>query len=103
MGHTSHPTSESGTVNERLWDLYELLCMVELVKLDEFVTRVKSGELGDVPTEDMVSFLREIEANMLQNIEVKAMEHQAYPEMANHVTEDTHKVIDELIEVRRRS
>jgi len=55
-------------VNERLWDLYEQLCMVELVKLDEFVTRVKSGEFGEFPTEDMVSFLREIEGNMLQNI-----------------------------------
>lgn len=103
MGGKSHLTSEGGTVNERLWELYEQLCMVELVKLDEFVARLKSGEFGEFPTEDVVSFLREIEANMLQNIEVKTMEHQSYAEMADQVSEDTHKMIDELIEDLRRS
>ncbi len=32
------------TVNERLWDLYEQLCMVEMVPLEDFVHRIKSGE-----------------------------------------------------------
>jgi hypothetical protein len=104
MGDESpHPTSEGGTMNERLWDLYEQLCMVELVSLDEFVRRVKTGEFGEFPTDTMVSFLREIEANMLQNIQVKTMEHQVYADMADQVSEDTHKMFDELIEELRRS
>jgi len=90
-------------MNERLWELYEQLCMVEMVPLDEFVRRVKSGELGDFPTEDMVSFLREVEANVLQNIQVKTQEHQRYAEMADEVSADTQKMFDELIEELRRS
>ncbi len=90
-------------MNERLWELYEQLCMVEMVQLDEFVHRVKSGELGEFPTDEVISFLREIEANMLQNIQVKTMEHQAYAEMADEVSEETQKMFEELIEELRRS
>jgi hypothetical protein len=89
-------------MNERLWEIYEQLCLVEMVPLPEFVGRVKSGEFGEFETEDVVGFLREIEANMLQNIQSKTMEHQAYAEMADQVSEDTEKMFDELIEEVRR-
>ena len=89
-------------MNERLWEIYEQLCLVEMVPLPEFVTRVKTGEFGEFETEDIVGFLREIEANMLQNIQVKTMEHQAYAEMADQVSEDTQKMIEELIDDVRR-
>lgn len=89
-------------MNERLWELYEQLCMVEMVPLDDFVRRVKSGEFGEFTTEDVVSFLREVEANVLQNIQVKTQEHQSYAEMADQVSEDTQKMFDELIEELRR-
>jgi nitrogenase subunit NifH len=89
-------------VNERLWDLYEQLCMVELVPLEEFVHRLKSGEFGEFPTDEIVSFLREIEANMLQNIQGKTAEHQAYAEMADEVSEQTQKMFEELIEEVQR-
>ncbi len=90
-------------MNERLWELYEQLCMVEMVPLSEFVHRVKSGEFGEFPTDEVISFLREIEANMLANIQVKTMEHQAYAEMADEVSEETQKMFEELIEELRRS
>jgi len=89
-------------MNERLWELYEQLCMVEMVPLDEFVRRLKSGELGDFPTDDVIAFLREIEANMLQNIQAKTMEHHTYAEMADEVSAETQKMFDELIEELRR-
>jgi len=89
-------------MNERLWEIYEQICLVEMVPLPEFVTRVKTGEFGEFETEDVVEFLREIEANMLQNIQVKTMEHQAYAEMADQVSEDTQKMIEELIDDVRR-
>ena len=89
-------------MNERLWEIYEQLCLVEMVPLPEFVTRGKTGEFGEFETEDVVEFLREIEANMLQNIQVKTMEHQAYAEMADQVSEDTQKMFEELIEDVRR-
>lgn len=89
-------------MNERLWDLYEQLCMVEMVPLEEFVHRLKAGEFGEFPTDEIVSFLREIEANMLQNIQVKTVEHQAYAEMADEVSEQTQKMFEELIEEVQR-
>jgi hypothetical protein len=89
-------------MNERLWEIYEQLCLVEMVPLPEFVSRVKTGEFGGFETEDVVEFLREIEANMLQNIQVKTMEHQTYAEMADEVSEDTQKMFEELIEDVRR-
>lgn len=95
-------SSWGATVNERLWEIYEQLCLVEMIGLDEFVRRLKSGEFGDFPTDDVISFLREIEANMLQNIQVKTMEHQAYAEMADAVSEETQKMFEELIEELRR-
>lgn len=90
-------------MHERLWDIYEQVCMVELQGLDEFIRRLKSGEFGEFPTDEVVSFLREIESNMLQNIQVKTMEHQAYAEMADEVSEETQKMFDELIEEFRRT
>lgn len=89
-------------MNERLWDLYEQLCMVEMVPLEEFVHRLKAGEFGEFPTDEIVSFLREIEANMLQNIQVKTAEHQAYAEMADEVSEQTQRMFEELIEEVQR-
>ena len=102
-GRRFPPISEGGTINERLWELYEQVCMVEMVGLDEFVRRLKSGEFGEFSTDDIISFLREVEANMLQNIQVKTMEHQAYAEMADEVSEETQKMFDDLIEELRRS
>lgn len=90
-------------MNERLWEIYEQLCMVEMLGLDEFVRRIKSGEFGEFPTDEVVSFLHEIEANMLQNIQIKTMEHQAYADMADEVAEETQKMFEELIEELRRA
>lgn len=90
-------------MNERLWEIYEQLCMVEMLGLDEFVRRIKSGEFGEFATDEVVSFLHEIEANMLQNIQIKTMEHQAYADMADEVAEETQKMFDELIEELRRA
>jgi len=90
-------------MHERLWEIYEQLCLVEMVSLEEFVRRLKSSEFGEFATDDVVSFLREIEANMLQNIQVKTMEHQAYAEMADEVSEQTQRMFDDLIEEVRRA
>ncbi len=89
-------------MNERLWEIYEQLCLVEMVPLDDFVHRLKSGEFGEFANDDVIGLLREIEANMLQNIEAKTAEHQVYAEMADEVSEQTQRMIEELIEEVRR-
>ncbi|HET6947094.1 MAG TPA: hypothetical protein VFJ45_04710 [bacterium] len=89
-------------MNERLWEIYEQLCLVEMQSLEELVRRLKAGEFGEFPTDEVIGFLREIEANMLQNIRVKTMEHQAYAEMADEVSEQTQRRFDDLIEQVRR-
>lgn len=90
-------------MTERLWDIYEQLCQVELRGLDEFVRRVKGGEFGAFPRDDVIAFLREIEANMVDNIQTKAMEHYRYAEMVDQVSEETHVMFDELVEEFERA
>ncbi len=90
-------------MTERLWDIYEQLCQVEMRGLDEFVRRVKSGEFGEFPRCDVVAFLREIEATMLNSIHSKAMEHQRYADVEEQVSEQAHEIFDELIEDYERS
>jgi hypothetical protein len=90
-------------MTERLWEIYEQLCQIEMRSLDEFIRRLKAGEFGDFSRDDVIAFLREIEANMLTNIQTKAMEHSSYAEMADEVTEETHWMIDDLIEEYERA
>ena len=85
-------------MSERLWEIYEQMCQVEMKPLPEFVHRLKMGEFGDFERADVVAFLREIEAGMVSNIQTKAMEHQRYAEMADEVSEETHSMFEELIE-----
>lgn len=89
-------------MTERLWEIYEQLCQIEMRSLDEFVRRIKSGEFGDFSRDDVIAFLREIEATMLTNIQTKALEHHRYAEMADEVSEDTHAMFDDLIEQYER-
>ncbi|MBI3329248.1 MAG: hypothetical protein HYZ81_21420 [Nitrospinae bacterium] len=83
---------------DRLWELYEHWCMEELVSLRELVLRVKAGEFGTFAREDVVSFLREIEANMHENIELKAMEDPRLSMLKDERLEETTQMIEELID-----
>ncbi len=85
-------------MSERLWEIYEQMCQVEMKPLPEFVHRLKAGEFGEYDRDDVVAFLREIEANMVSSIQTKAMEHARYAEMADEVSEETHSMFEELIE-----
>jgi hypothetical protein len=84
---------------DRLWALYEHWCMEELVSLREFISRLKAGEFGSFTRHDVVGFLREIEANMLQNIELKAMEDPTLEALKEDRIAETSQEIDELIAV----
>ena len=90
-------------MTERLWEIYEQLCQIEMRGLDEFVRRLKEGEFGDFPREDVIAFLREIEASMVTNIQTKALEHYRYAEMVDQVSEETHAMFDELIDEFQRA
>jgi hypothetical protein len=82
---------------ERLWELYEHWCMEELIGLHEFVMRLKAGEFGAFSRSNIVSFLREIEANMLENIELKAMEDPRLEDLKEQRMAETSQEIDDLI------
>jgi hypothetical protein len=82
---------------EHLWGLYEHWCMEELISLREFVTRLKAGEFGTFARDDVVGFLREVEANMLENIELKAMEDPMLDSLKEERMAETSQEIDELI------
>ncbi|MBI3998333.1 MAG: hypothetical protein HY355_04810 [Armatimonadetes bacterium] len=90
-------------MTERLWEIYEQLCQVEMKGLDEFVRRLKSGEFGEFPRPEIIAFLRDIEAAMLANIHTKAMEHARYAEMEDQVSEQWHEYFDSLVEEFERA
>lgn len=82
---------------DRLWELYEHWCMEEVISLREFVTRLKAGEFGVFRRDDVVDFLREIESNMLENIELKATEEPMLEDMKEQYMAETSQEIDDLI------
>ncbi len=81
----------------RLWELYEHWCMEELISLREFILRLKGGEFGPFARDDVVVFLREIESNMLENIELKAMEDPYLSTLKEERIAETAQMIEELI------
>ena len=84
-------------MNEQLWDLYQTVCQEEMRPLGEFVGRLLAKEWGPYPKEDILELLREIEGQMLSNIQVKAMEGPRFAEMADEVSEQTQKEFEALI------
>jgi hypothetical protein len=82
---------------DRLWELYEHWCMEELISLREFVARLKAGEFGAFGRDEVVGFLREIEASMLENIELKALENPLLEELKEERLSETSQEIDELV------
>jgi hypothetical protein len=84
-------------VNERLWELYQTVCQEEVRPLDEFVRRLLGGEWGRYSKEDVLELLREVEGQMLSNIQVKAMEGPRFAEMADEVSERTQREFEALV------
>ena len=82
---------------DHLWELYEHWCMEELISLREFVARLKAGEFGAFRRDEVVGLLREIEASMLENIELKAMESPLLEELKEERMVETSQEIDALI------
>jgi hypothetical protein len=80
-----------------LWGLYEHWCMEEVISLREFVTRLKAGEFGVFHRDEVVDFLREIESNMLENIELKATEEPMLEDMKEQYMAETSQEIEDLI------
>jgi len=82
---------------DRLWALYEHWCMEELISLREFILRLKEGEFGPFAREDIVAFLHEVEANMHENIELKAMEDPHLDALKEDRIAETTQMIEDLI------
>ncbi len=84
-------------MNERLWDAYERVCVVELQPVAELIRRLRAGEFGPVPRAEVVGLLRQLQQNVLANVYVKAQEHPVYAQRAAEVAEEQRQTFDELI------
>ncbi|MDR5684358.1 MAG: hypothetical protein QN163_10110 [Armatimonadota bacterium] len=84
-------------MNERLWDAYERVCMVEMRPLPELIARLRSGEFGQFGREEVVAFLARIRDNVLANIHLKAGEHPAYAERAEQTAIEQERMFERLI------
>lgn len=81
---------------QELLDKYYELSM-EGVDLRGFLDRLDAGEFGRVEPEAVVEFLRELEAVILSNIEVKAQEAPHYAQRREEVIQETQREFDELV------
>jgi len=71
--------------------------MEELISLREFMLRVKAGVFGSFTRDQIVTFLREIETNILENIEVKSTEDPSLSAMKEDRIDETTRMIEDLI------
>jgi hypothetical protein len=85
-------------VSEQLWELYRTVCQDEMRPLGEFIDRLLAREWGAFPREEILDLLREIEGQMLSNIQIKTMEGSRFAEMADEVSEETQKQFEALID-----
>jgi hypothetical protein len=90
-------TREGERIMDRLWALYEHWCMEELISLREFILRVKAGEFGPFSRDEVIALLREIEANILANIELKAMEDPELEALKEERMAETNQEIEALV------
>lgn len=81
---------------DALMDLYYDVSM-EGVDLRRFLERLDAGEWGPVAPDVVVDFLRDLEAVILSNIDVKAMEGPHYAGRRMDVIEETQREFEELI------
>ena len=81
----------------RPWELYQTVCQEEMQPLNDFVDRVLENEWGPYSKDDILDLLREIEGQMLSNIQVKAMEGPRFAGMADEVSEQTQREFETLI------
>ncbi|HEY8394429.1 MAG TPA: hypothetical protein VIK92_06510 [Thermaerobacter sp.] len=79
-----------------LLDKYYEVSM-EGVDLRRFLDRLDAGEFGKVEPEVVVEFLRELEAVILSNIEIKAQEAPHYAQRREEVIQETQREFDELV------
>jgi len=84
-------------VNDRLWDAYEQVCVVELRPVRELVDRLRAGQFGPFPRQEVLDLLRTLQHNVLANVYVKAQEHPAYAEQAHRVAEEQRELFDALL------
>ncbi len=82
---------------KRLSELYWDVTQEEFLSLEEFLRRVKDGRYGTYPPEDIVSFLREVEANILANIDLKLEEAPQLAPLREDRIRETKQLIEDLI------
>lgn len=82
----------------KLADVYWERMQEEILSLEEFLDRAKAGEFGAYSPEDFVRFLREVEANILHNIDLKLEEAPHLAPMREARIEETQAMIAQLIE-----
>lgn len=81
---------------EGLMDRYYELSM-EGVDLKGFLDRLDQGEFGPVDPQSVVDFLRNLQALILGNIDVKAQEGPHYAQRRQEVVEDVQREFDQLV------
>ena len=81
---------------EALMDRYYEVSM-EGVDLKGFLQRLDRGEWGPVDAQAVVDFLRQLQALILANIDVKAQEGPHYAQRLDEVIQEVQREFDQLV------
>lgn len=79
-----------------LRSIYTDLLLEEYLELEEFVARAQTGEFGDFSRDDIVAFLREMELDVMSNIETQLAAHPHWEPMKEQAAANVQRRIQEL-------
>lgn len=81
-----------------LYDIYVERMMEEYFTLPEFMERVQRGEFGRFGRAEVTDFLRQVERDILSNIEIKIAADARLADQREERIEETRQMIQELID-----
>lgn len=86
-------TSPAEQIMDTYWDLFT----EEQIDLEAFCTRLAAGEFGNYEPDDIEEFLREVELNILRNIETMLEANPQLAPLRDERVEETREMIDGLV------
>lgn len=77
-------------------EVYMDMSLEEPLSLEDFLARLQAGEFGVFTVKEVMGFLRDVEAHMLENIELKVNESPVWADEAARAAEETRQLVARL-------
>lgn len=85
--------SPADKIMQTYWDLF----LEEQIGLEQFCRRLAGGEFGSYTKDQITDFLRQVEVNILQNIDTMLEANPHLAPLRDERIEETRQMIDDLV------